>query len=147
MRISAALGDSVAKVTVACWSWGFTHDFALENSLRAGIPYFDSCRPDLAELLQMKGDSEGAIKLLIEGVDLGELMSFVPLANAVQQSDPDLARDLLMCASEFGDGHASHNLAIDYALANDFQLALHYGELAYKQGDKHARYFLLDLPT
>ena len=147
MRISSALGESVAEATVACWTWHSTHDSALEDSLRAGIPYFDSCRPDLAELLQMKGDGEGAIRLLTEGVDLGELMSFVPLANAVEESDPILAKELLMRASEFGDGHASHNLAIDYALASDFQLARHYGELAFKQGDKHARYFLQDLPT
>lgn len=147
MVFAAKRDDVEAKAALACWRWDSSHDHDLESELRAGMEHFESCRPDLAELLQERGDEAGALFLLTEGYEQGEIMCFIPLANAVRESDPTFAREILMRASDAGDGHASHNLAIDFAYAKDFARARHFGELAFRQGDRHAGRFLRDLPT
>lgn len=118
-RAGMELLDSVAQESdlatgiAACWRWDATGDLALEPALRRGASAYESARVDLAELLVRTGRGTEATALLEIGVALNELQSFVPLANLREEAgDWREAARLLAIASELGDAHGTHNLAL-----------------------------------
>ncbi|MCA0332150.1 MAG: tetratricopeptide repeat protein [Actinobacteria bacterium] len=108
---AAAAGDELAAAISSCWRWDATHDSGLEAALRRGQSRFPSARADLAELLVLTGRRQEGMDVLRTGVAEGELDSFVPLANMLED-DGDLtgATQLLRAAAELGDGNARENL-------------------------------------
>lgn len=67
-----------------------------------------------------------------------EIESFVPYANLIESSDPKKAEEVLIKASLRGDGHASHNLAIDYLKKGEIEKGRVYLLIAIEQGDQDA---------
>ena len=143
----ADAGSALADAVAACWLFNRTLDPALEQRLREGADLYPSARADLAQLLHDSDRLLEAVEVLQRGTSLGEVESFLPLANLYLDDldDPATAEALYRAGIDAGDMYCHHNLAALLADQNRLNEAIYHYECAAAAGDALAAQALRQL--
>jgi tetratricopeptide (TPR) repeat protein len=145
-RASAA-GNERAAAVLACWRWCESLDPSLEPALRAGAELYPPARADLGRLLVDTGRVEEGRLVYLQGLELGETESMVPLGNLYADvlGDDAAAEAAYRAGAELGDTHAHHNLAVLLERHGDLVGAERHFRQAAEGGDTLAAAALRDL--
>lgn len=93
------------------WLWDETHDVGAESLLTTGASFYSSARVDLAHLYRATGRAERAESLLRDGIERGELDSYIVLGNLLDESGRSSeAESLYRRGFELGDAFCAYNL-------------------------------------
>jgi tetratricopeptide (TPR) repeat protein len=143
----AATGDPQAVAVLASWSWGVTHDPALEDDLRAGAAHHPPARADLAALLLATDRPTEARYELERGAKLGQVVCWLPLGNyyADEMRDEEAAEEAYRAGIAAGDTYCHHNLGVLLAERGDLDGAEEQFRLGAEAGDGLAAAALHDL--